>query len=196
MIKRRKLKSHTRKERFKYDWSDFFGLIVVTVESEFSPSVGRIANSTSPKGQYPDVMILHNSVENSFTVLLNNRTVEDSAALKFLRSLESDFNRIDDTAKYGGSKWRIDMQDGNLQSPNHGCRSSLDVAKIITVIGMKQYFHEINRMRSVVLLPSPGQVDATQSMRMMLEKTSGEMPLGGKIEVIKGNVKITLRGSL
>lgn len=196
LVKRRKLESRAGEERFKYEWREFSGLIVVTVESEFSPSIGRIANSVSPKGFFPDIMILYNPAENNYTVIPNRKTVESPDALKFLRNLAGNLNRADEAAKYGGSKWVINMQEGSLQSPNHGLRSELSTAKIITIIGLNQYYQELKRMRNTIFLPLPGQVDATESMRMVLEKTPGEMPIGGKIEVVKGKAKITLGGSL
>lgn len=196
VVKRRKLESQVAKDEIRYEWKNFFDLTVVIVESNRPLSVSRIANSFSPEGKKPDIMVLHNPVDNRFSVKPNYITLNNVFALKFLRGLESDLNRSDEAAKYGRSKWKIDMQKGILQSPNHGFKSELNLAQIVTAIGVKQYFREIKKLRNTMFLPPPGQVDATQSMRMALEKMQGEMPIGGKIEVIKGRTRITLGGSL
>lgn len=207
MVERRKLASRAAEERFKYEWSNFFGLTVATVESEITPSIGRIANSLSPEGQYPDVIILYNPEENRFTVLLNNKTVEDSFALKYLRTLESDLNCVDEVAKYGGSKWRINMQKGNLQSPNHGFTTYLNLGNIITVIGIQQYFRELKRMRNIILLPLPGQVEATLRKRGIKKASKASVEVGniaanampvefiGTVKTTSKGISITLQGS-
>lgn len=196
MVKIRKLESRVGKERFKYTWENFHGLTVVTVESEFPLSVSRIANSISPQGKRPHLMVLFKPQKNHYTIIPNRIKMDETSALKLIGGLAHELNQNDETAVYGGTRWMVDNEKVILHSQNHGFNSSLTLKEVITVIGIKQFFREIKRMRNIVLLPLPGQVGATQSMRMALEKTPGKMPFGGKIEVIKGNVKITLQGSL
>ncbi|MDP3057674.1 MAG: hypothetical protein Q8N37_04130 [bacterium] len=196
MVKRRKLESLVAKDDIRYDWKNFFDLTVVIVESNRPLSVSRVANSFSPEGQNPDLMVLVNPLEKIYTIKSNRIKANELSALKLLGGLTHELNLSDETAVCGGTKWVLNKETGTIYSPNHGFKSSLSLKEVIIVIGMKQYFREIKKLRNTIFLPSPGQVDATESIRMALEKTPGEMPIGGKIEVIKGKAKITLRGSL
>lgn len=201
MVKIRKLESQIRNGRVVKTWSNFFGLIVVTVESETPLNIGRIANSVSPQGHNPHLMILFNPRENHYTIIPNRIMMKEPSVLKMLRGLENDLNRNDETAIYGGTKWKIDTQKGILHSPNHGFESSLTTKEILLVVGMKQYFREIKRMRNIVLLPLPGQVETTLRKRNAKEAgeiVSNAMPaeFRGTYEVSDKGVKIRFKGSL
>lgn len=202
MRERRKLHSQIKEGGIVKKWNDFPGLTVVTVQSDIPLSISRIANSVSPQGQTPHLMILFNPRGNHCTIIPNCAKMEVAPALKLISGLAHELNSNDETARYGGTKWEIDTEKKVLRSPNHGFRSSLTLAEIIKVVGIKQCFREIKRMRSISLLPLPGQVKITCKIRKVNTADTIEpliniddlTPKGfkGKIEKTKKHVRITL----